>query len=935
MQMQDRKFYSVGLMVCFIFLLFSSGFSQSKKVMNPSVYGQWNRLSNEKISSDGKWIIYTISNEESDDVTILHNTSNGSDTKFERLSNVLMSDDGKLITAMITPPKAHVKELRRKKTKRDDLPKDSLFVFLPNTNKQFKFPKVSDIKKSRYYSDFVAFKMDTPDYKKDTISMKNDIKKQGKENGNHLLLLNTASLVMDTIKYVKDYTIAEKAPFVFAYLTGKDSVNSYEVIRYDSRTKSTKQVLSDKLEEIKFHLNEEGNKLVAIVSKDTTKNQILERSVYYWTEMGQNAKQIINTKNPVIPEGWHIPDYSPVNFSNSSSKIFLGFAPKPILADTSALEEEMVQVEVWNYTDPVLYTTQEVRVNQDKRKTYTFAYDTESDKLVKIASEDLDNVIMNRESNPNAILLQNRKKYGVETTWAGGLSTDLYIHDIKTGKNNLIEEKLSGTPRISPDGRYATWFDSDKSVWKVLNFEDGNSRILLEDPYISFADELNDVPDAPGSYGMVGWTKGDKEVLIYDRYDIWMVNPMDKTKKKLTNGRQDKIEYRYVNLDPDEDYISIENTILLRLFDEKTKESGYASLNTKTNKLQLLEKGPFSYSARLMKAANTNDIITKRESFDVFPDILLTDDKFKSFKKISNANPQQKDYKWGSIEIFKWTNATGENLEGLLVKPEDFDPKKKYPILINFYERSSDGLHTHRAPYAHRSTINYTYYANKGYILFNPDITYRIGYPGESCYEDLMSGLEKLTGLGCIDTTKMGLQGHSWGGYQVAYLLNKTNKFACAESGAPVVNMTSAYGGIRWESGMSRMFQYEKTQSRIGKTLWEAQDLYMTNSPLFEMTKTNTPVLILHNDADGAVPWYQGIEYFMALRRLGKPAWLLNYNGEPHWPVKWQNRYDFNVRMEQFFDHYLKGTPAPQWMKSGVPAMHKGIVTGYEELMDK
>ena len=251
-------------------------------------------------------------------------------------------------------------------------------------------------------------------------------------------------------------------------------------------------------------------------------------------------------------------------------------------------------------------------------------------------------------------------------------------------------------------------------------------------------------------------------------------------------------------------------------------------------------------------------------------------------------------------------------------------------MIVNFYERSSDRLHRHRHPTPGRSTINYSYYANHGYLIFNPDVPYRIGYPGESAYNSVMSGVTHLIDQGFVDKEHIALQGHSWGGYQVAYLATKTNLFACIESGAPVVNMTSAYGGIRWGSGLSRMFQYENSQSRIGGTLWEYPVRYIENSPLFFLDKVETPILILHNDKDGAVPWYQGIEFFVALRRLNKPAWMLNYNDEPHWPVKRQNRVDFNRRMEQFFAHYLKDAPMPQWMTRGVPALEVGIEQGLE-----
>lgn len=301
----------------------------------------------------------------------------------------------------------------------------------------------------------------------------------------------------------------------------------------------------------------------------------------------------------------------------------------------------------------------------------------------------------------------------------------------------------------------------------------------------------------------------------------------------------------------------------------------------------------------------------------MFPDLWLADTMFRIVHRVSDANPQQSEYGWGSAELFKWTNYKKKLNEGLIFFPSDFDPEKKYPLIVNFYEKSSDGLYRHRPPSAHRSTINYSYYTNNGYIIFNPDIHYGTGQPGQDCFDAVESGVDALIKTGYIDERRIALQGHSWGGYQIAYLLTKSDRYRCAESGAPVVNMVSAYGGIRWETGLSRMFQYEKTQSRLGVSLWENPQLYHKNSPIYEMENVTTPVLILHNDNDGHVPWYQGIEYFMALRRLNKPAWMLNYKGEPHWPLKWENRLDFNIRMQEFFDHYLKDKTMPEWMRTG------------------
>jgi dipeptidyl aminopeptidase/acylaminoacyl peptidase len=297
---------------------------------------------------------------------------------------------------------------------------------------------------------------------------------------------------------------------------------------------------------------------------------------------------------------------------------------------------------------------------------------------------------------------------------------------------------------------------------------------------------------------------------------------------------------------------------------------------------------------------------------------------------ISDANPQQKNYNWGTSELVNWTSLNGKELRGMLIKPEDFNPDKKYPMLVNFYEKSSNGLFRHRAPSAGRSTINYSFYTSRGYVIFNPDVYYKIGYPGESAYNCVIPGVNSLIEKGFIDKENIGVQGHSWGGYQIAYLVTRTDIFKAAESGAPVANMISAYGGIRWWTGLSRQFQYEHTQSRIGGTPWEYPMRYIQNSPIFYIDKINTPLLIMHNDADGHVPWYQGIEFFVSLRRLGKPSWFLNYNGEPHWPLKLQNRKDFNIRMAQFFDYYLKAAPKPIWMERGIPAIEKGINEGLE-----
>ena len=342
-----------------------------------------------------------------------------------------------------------------------------------------------------------------------------------------------------------------------------------------------------------------------------------------------------------------------------------------------------------------------------------------------------------------------------------------------------------------------------------------------------------------------------------------------------------------------------------------------------------LVSGPFRF--RFQAAAEDADqLLWTRESFGTFPDLWTGGADLEAKRKLSHANPQQAEYAWGTAELMDWTSNDGERLEGILITPEGFDPSRQYPLMVYFYERMSDGLHDYRAPTPGGSSVAFSFYASRGYVVFVPDIPYEVGYPGESALDAVVPGVLELLGRGFVDPARIGVQGHSWGGYQIAYMVTKTNLFAAAEAGAPVSNMTSAYGGIRWQTGMSRMFQYERTQSRIGGTLWDERDRYIHNSPLFFADKIRTPLLMMHNDEDGAVPWYQGIELFVALRRLQKPVFMLNYNGEAHGLRRQANQEDWAVRMQQFFDHYLLDAPAPRWMAEGVPAVDKGRDLGLE-----
>jgi len=324
----------------------------------------------------------------------------------------------------------------------------------------------------------------------------------------------------------------------------------------------------------------------------------------------------------------------------------------------------------------------------------------------------------------------------------------------------------------------------------------------------------------------------------------------------------------------------------------------------------------------ILKAANANEYMITKSTFVEFPN-LWVGSSLTNLAKISDANPQQKEYAWGSAELVRWVNGDGKELKGILYKPENFDPHKQYPLIAYFYEILSNNLHQYVAPTG-RNVINPTHYVSNGYLVFEPDIIYEDGHPGMSAYKSIVPGVQSLIAKGFVDEKHLGIQGQSWGGYQTAYVITQTHMFAAAMAGAPVVNMTSAYGGIRWGTGISRAGQYESGQSRIGKPLVDAPELYIENSPLFHLKSVTTPLFIMNNDMDDAVPWYQGIEYFVTMRRLGKEVYFIDYNNDVHNPASRANQKDIAMRMQQFFDNKLKGAPAPDWMVHGIPYVAKG-----------
>ncbi|PLX10212.1 MAG: hypothetical protein C0594_05175 [Marinilabiliales bacterium] len=610
-------------------------------------------------------------------------------------------------------------------------------------------------------------------------------------------------------------------------------------------------------------------------------------------------------------------------FSENNEKLYFGTCPKKeIPEEDSLLEEEKYKVNIWHYDDPKIQPQQLKELKEEKKRTYTAVYHLESEKVFQIEDTIITDTKIPNKGNSNMALGFDVLKYYKENTWNFPPSRDAYIINLVTGEKKLFLENLKDAINISPGGRYVLWFNAKEDTWYSKNTQTLDTVNLTEKLNVHFYNEDDDTPSDPNPYGLAGWLPEDSCIWIYDRYDIWQFYPDNNEKPiNITKGlgRKDSTIFRYIKTDRDNPYIDTKD-VLLSGFNKQNKDDGFARLAN--DSVVWLVKGPFMFS-RPKKAKKAEKYIYTKQNYNTYPDLLFTDSTFAQSIQISNANPQMEKYLWGSVEKTEWENANGKKISGLIYKPENFNPDKKYPMIVYFYEKYSDRIHRHYTPRPSASVINFPLYVSNDYIVFIPDIYYTTGQPGQDAYDCIISGTNHMLEKGYVNKNKIGIQGQSWGGYQVAYLVTRTDIYAAAEAGAPVSNMTSAYGGIRWGSGLSRMFQYEKGQSRLGVTLWENPDLYLKNSPVFYADKITTPLLIMHNDHDGAVPWYQGIELYMALRRLDKKVWMLSYENEEHNLMKRPNRVDLSIRMMQFFDHYLKDQSTPEWMESGRPAIEK------------
>ncbi len=938
-----RNYLKTGLVLTLIFIT-QLGIAQQKRPLTHADYDAWERVSGESLTKNGLWIGYQISPQEGDNrIEILSVNNLENRIVIPRVSGFSFTPDDEFAVGKITPQQDSVRTLKLKKAKKDDMPTDSLFIYQMSTGKLTKIPKVKSFAIPQKEGSWIAIQYEKEKVEKlaksDTTSKDSTAKteKPKKTDGTKLEVRKLDGSISYSFERVKSFSFSPNGDFLQYVLAEEDTLDNAAIHLLNLSTGQSNLLSEGMTSYSDMTFSPQSKYLAYLATDDSLKAKKPYHSLFLVSTASGKSEELVSKSSQGILQNGRVSSDESLKFSENEARIFFGVAPDYVdyayENDTTILDDERVSLDIWGWQDDEIQPMQLVRKSRAEKKAYLASMEISTKKITQLATPEIDNVVLESKVERDFGLAYTDDPYQRNYSWDIQIGRDLYLVDFKTGQKTLVEKNASGFPSISPEGKFVTWYDARDSSWVAYDIATKVKVNLTKGIPSIFYDEIHDSPSLPGSYGNAGWISGDAAILIYDQFDIWKVDPKNPAAAiNITKGigRKEQLVFRREVLDREERSIDPKSTLLLSAFNEKNKDAGFysGSIDGKSEPARIVMTSN-SYSG-LTKAKNADVLLLNRSTYVENPDVYLTNLSFTNLKKVSNLNPQQATVNWGSAELVNYLANDGTPLQGLLFKPENFDPNKKYPMMVYFYERNSEGLHRYRAPAPSASTINIPYFVSNDYLVLVPDIKYDLGLPGPSAYNCIIPAVQSIVARGFVDAANMAIQGQSWGGYQVAYLITQTNMFKAAGAGAPVVNMTSAYGGIRWGTGMSRMFQYEQTQSRIGGTLWEKPMYYLENSPLFMMDRVKTPVLIMHNDADGSVPWYQGIEMFMALKRLNQPAWLLQYNGEDHNLVQRKNRKDLSIRLSQFFDHYLKGAPAPLWMTEGLPAVEKGKTLKYE-----
>jgi dipeptidyl aminopeptidase/acylaminoacyl peptidase len=903
----------------------------------------WKNLRSANISNDGQWFVYMLSPQEGDGKVVIRKTQEEKEYKYPAgeavgySQDIVFSEDSKWVAFTIYPKREEAKKLKKQKKQAYN----SVGLLNLVTGEKTDFEKIDKFAFSGEDSSWLALHRYPPETK--GIPSQNDDDKD-KWRGSDLILNELATGNKLNIGNVAEFAFDKKGNWLAWIVDAQEKSGNGVQIR-NMKTGVILPLDSAKASYMRLTWTEEGDGLAVLAGKDDEgyEEKLYSLLGFHGFNEKTPSKVVYDPKEDKdFPLGLTIsPNRSPL-WTEDLTGILFGIhkvKKKEIKEEkdkqkdeASGKEEERTSSEkaekeedidkedlpdlvIWHWQDKRLQSMQQVQEQRDKNFSYLCLLRIEDKKFLRLADDDVRQVAA-APKHRWAIGTDNQK-YELMGNLEGRRYQDIYVYDLNTGEKKLALEKCRWYFGPSPDGTHFLYFQDGN--YHTYEMETGKTFNITKDVPTSFVNEEDDhnVVDPPIYPFYFGWVKDGVSVLLYDNWDVWNIPVHGGKGVSLTiTGKKDGIRYqRRFSLDPEEKGIDLSKPLYIFAYGEWTKKSGIARVdNGKPGAKMMLWDDA---SCSITKAKKADVFLYTKQTYKNYPDFYVTDGSLKKGKRITEANPQQKDFLWsdGSM-LLDYESSKGDKLQAALFLPAGYEKGKKYPTIVYIYEKLSQGLNRYYSPSARG--FNKTVYTSRGYAVLMPDIVYKVNDPGMSSVWCVLPALEAAIATGVVDKDRVGIHGHSWGGYQTSFLITQTDAFRAAVAGAPLTNMISMYSSIYWNSGSANQPIFESSQGRFKGGYWENIEAYARNSPVYFAENVTTPLLLLHNDKDGAVDWNQGIEYFNTLRRLNKPVVMLQYKGENHGLRKPANQKDYYVRMREFFDHHLMGKPMPKWLKEGI-----------------
>jgi len=925
----------------------------AKRPMELQDITAWKNIGSATLSSDGQWFAYRLAPQEGDGEVIVRRTHGDQSMRFPAgdqpqaggdagggrgsgaTASLTFSDDGKFAAFTTFPSR---KEQERLKRQRRPIQSTAVVVNLA-TGEKHEYPKVRRLAFSGESSGWIALQRYQPEPPSGASGGgRGSATPPDRPKGSDLLLVDLAAGTELNVGNVSEFSFRKDGRFLAYAIDAQDKAGNGVQLR-DMTRGVVVPLDSGSASFEKLSWTEKGDGLAFVRGVDDRAFRDKLYSVVGVTAIDSSSPRTIAydpASDPSFPKGMTIsPDRAPEWTASLDAVVFGIHEPRrkdpsdveaadaPAGTDASAPPQDAddkVDLVLWHYKDPRLQTQQEVQESRDRAYSYVSEFRVDTKKFVRLATDEMRNVTVNPKSR--WAYGTDDREYELMGSLDGRRFQDVYSIDLATGQHKLLRKHVRYLSGASPDGSMLLYYEDGQ--YHVVSLASGEDHDITQGLPVSFVDVEDDHNEIKPPAAPVGWAADGKTVLLTDAWDVWSVPVAGGQATNLTvNGKKDGIRYQQrFATEPREDRddgIDTAQPQFFRTYGEWTKKGGVARIDPGKAGAHVLVWDDASYGA-LMKARRASQFVYTRGTVTDPNDYYATNADFASPVRLTDQRPAIEPFDWSpGVRLIDYTSEKGDRLQAALFLPANYQKGKSYPTVVNFYEKMSQTANTFSAPTS--NGFNRSVYTSNGYAVLMPDIVYRVNDPGMSAVWCMVPAVKAAIATGIVDAKHIGITGHSWGGYQTAFLVTQTDMFAAAVAGAPLTDMVSMYSLVYKNSGGVNGAIFESSQGRFKGGYWDNWEAYYRNSPVFFAKNVHTPLMILHNDKDGAVDFTQGLEYFNTLRRMGKSVIMLEYLGENHGLRKPSNQRDYTARMKEFFDHYLMGAPAPDWMVNGVPRL--------------